>query len=369
MVHARAVGTLALASFSVLATWAGGAQDAGQSAAPERVENAHHDPVANRLPAVRLSAMPGFDDNAAYARSVAHRAAELTARAATAKKPTVRVDLRLAAANLILAYEIEPACSARLLGLTAGIDEADVAQALDRADRLVGEVDVELTAMADRDDLPAGWRARSVRRLRTLRGFASGLRGYLSSAEDTDQPTSLRRAASALSPMLEDENPAVAAAAALWQACLRRQEKDPERALAVLDPATADPPDGAVAFAFFSRLLRCRLVADRGGFAAAVAFLMQIEERSDEWLSTDAERQDAMRAARLVQVQILRRWHDRLDTTTRATERQWCLDRIESIMADSFGGDRPSVFRLSSAVPIVAGPPAEKDAALPLRAE
>jgi hypothetical protein len=113
-------------------------------------------------------------------------------------------------------------------------------------------------------------------------------------------------------------------------------------------------------YAFFARLLRCRLIAARGGPATALALLMQIEERCDEWFTGDKEREEAVRAARLVRIQILVDWHDSLDSSGSASERQWCVERIKVLVDEHFGDNNGPVLRLTPAIPLLAQPPEEK---------
>ncbi len=317
-------------------------------------------PVETRgslLPAVRLAAMPGFDDNTAYARSIAARVEELAAQASRADDLTRRVDLLAASANLVLAYQIEPACTHRLLQLRSDeevLEEAASRAALDRTDEFITEAHNTLDKLDDRDDLPEGWLAQSRRRLETLEVFALGLRAYLLPGAGDETVRDARSAVSRLAPLLEDQDATVAAAANLWQACLKSRDRDPSRALSVLGPALASPPRGSMPYAFFARLQRCRLIAKRGGPAAALALLMQIEEHCDDWLTDNTARDDAMRAAQLVRIQILIDWHDHLDASSKAAEREWCADRIKALSAERFGEGSETVLRLTPAIPIIA---------------
>lgn len=309
------------------------------------------------LPTVRLALMPGFDDSTAYARSIATRVEELAGQASRVDDLTKRVDLLAASANLVLAHQLEPACTHVLLQLHSDeevFEEAFLRSALDRADELITRAQNTLRKLDDRDDLPEGWLVQSGRRLETLDVFALGLRAYLLPGAGDEASRGVRRAASRLAPLLEDQNGAVAAAANLWQACLRSRDSDPARALSVLGPALADPPRGSMPYAFFARLERCRLIAKSGGPAAALALLMQIEEHCDDWLTDNTARNDAMRTAQLVRIQILTNWQDRLGAPEHSAERLWCADRIKALAADRFAEGGNTVLRLTSAVPIIA---------------
>ncbi len=333
------------------------AASAGPTPAPIGTQRTPVDTRGSLQPAVRLAPMPGFDDNTAYARSIAARVDELASQASQADDLTRRVDLFAASANLVLAHQLEPACTHTLLQLRHNeeiFEEAASRAALDRADGLITEAHDTLRNLDDRDDLPEGWLAQSKRHIETLEVFALGLRAYLLPGAGDEAVRCVRSAVSRLAPLLEDQSPAVTAAANLWQACLKSRGSDPARALSVLGPALTDPSRGSMPYAFFARLQRCRLIAKRGGPAAALALLMQIEEHCDHWLTNNTARDDAMRATQLVRIQILIDWHDHLDASSKAAEREWSADRIKALVADRFAEGGETVLRLTPAIPIMA---------------
>jgi len=330
---------------------------------------------------VRLGALPGFADDGAFMESVTSRVTALQQQAADADDPQRKAGFLLAAANLILAEQLEPACTKRFFQLDPppqkpvlsreGDDALAIAPALARADVLIAEAKASLRPPAEHDaadeDAPtteprghsfAAQDKELHRTVETLKAFAQALRAYLTAEADADPARTPRRAASGLSVLLEDDNPQVAAAAAFWQACLRAGDPDPTPALAVLDPAVIDPPPGSLRFGFFSRLLRCRVLAARGGSAAALALLLQVEERANDWFKADAERADAVRACAWLRLRILQDWHDRLDSTSQVDERTWCSSQMETLRAQRFSDARsPTLMRLSQAIPIIARPP------------
>ncbi len=318
-------------------------------------------PTPPEAPGVRLAAIDGFDDDAAYLRSVASRVAELVELAGRADDPVARADLLLAAANLILAHQLEPACTNALLGVddkpATARDHGGLAASLDRADEFLDRAEAVVQPVQDGDDPPGSGGEASKRRLGMVRAFARALRAYLLPDESAEAKRNARRAASRLSALLEEDDEKVTAAARLWQASLRGREADPTPALSLLDLALSDPPREALTYAFFARLLRCRLVAKQGGFAAALALLSQLEERCEEWFPGEGDRADAVRATTLIEIRILRDWHGRLSAPAQAEEREWCASRIRTLTEARFPGDGNTVLRLHQAVPIVAHPP------------
>jgi len=343
----------------------------GTEAGPRAPDN---DVPRDPTPEVRLSALTGFADDGALIESVTSRVTELQDQAADADDPQRKAGFLLAAANLILAEQLEPACTRRFFQLDPPPQKDDalaVAAALARGDALIAEAEASLGSPAEHDapdeDAPTTEpRGHSFavqdkelhRTVETLKAFAQALRAYLTAEADADPARTARRAASGLSVLLEDDNPQVAAAAAFWQACLRATDPDPTPALAVLDPAVIDPPPSSLRFGFFSRLLRCRVLAARGGSAAALALLLQVEERANDWFKADGERADAVRACAWLRLRILQDWHDRLDATSQVDERTWCSSQMETLRAQRFSDARsPTVMRLSQAIPIIARPP------------
>lgn len=318
------------------------------------------------LPQLRLMPVGEPEDEASYVRSVAGSADDLARQASQTDDPMARADLLLEAANRILAYELEPACTRRLLG----IPRPDLAEkagrppaaALDRATSMIAQADATLLEIEDAGPEAAEASNRRQRRIRVLLAFATAIRAFLFDDPGDEDTTAVVEAASKLSPILEDSDRKVAAAARFWQACLRAGEADPTPALARLDPALMKPPEWSHPYGFFTRLLRCRLLVRRGHPAAALSLLMQIEERCvDDWFDPD-DRAVALRTVALVRTQILRDWHGQLSPDTHADERQWCGDRIQQLIDLKLVQDDRTVLRLSPAVPLVVEPPAPQPA-------
>ncbi len=312
-------------------------------------------------PEMHLTPITGFDDDDAYRTSIEERAADLHRRATKAPDARQRVDLLLAAANLTLAHYLEPDCTMVFLVLrqdpTPDI-RSRTSAALDRADKFLSLAEESLEGLTAPDKPPPDWMEEAGHRLATLRIFAGVLRAFFSSGDDPDGVPAARRAASRLSPLLEDKDRTVVAAATFWQGCLRGMGGNPERVLSILEPALSDPPRDSMPYGFFARLLRCRLVARGGGSVAALAILLQIEERCYDWMTSDAERDQAVRAAEAVRLGIMFDWHARLDADA-AEERAWCVKRANELIKRRFADLNSHVLRLAPAIPLVAPIPDE----------
>ena len=101
-------------------------------------------PPQNGQHEVRLAPLPGFANDAALLASVTSRVAELQLQAGEAADATRKAGFLLAAANLILAEQLEPPCSGKFLQLDKpqhGDDALVAAAALDRADALLIEAE------------------------------------------------------------------------------------------------------------------------------------------------------------------------------------------------------------------------------------
>ena len=310
------------------------------------------------LPIGRLAPHVGFDDDASYLQSVTERVADLATQADRAADAETEVVLLLSAANQLLGYQLEPACSRKLLGLSPADPAREtelVRQTIDRIDQLIERAKRRLQQQSTEDaKTPPSWVQPTTQRISALEGFAGALRVYLLPIDGEAPEGVIRKAASRLSELREDQRPAVSAAATFWQACLRAMGDDPKRALPLLDAAWSKPSTESLPYSFFGRLLRCRLVADGEGEASALALLMQIEDQCEDWIEDEGDRQNAVRAAQFTGARILIAWHDRLDASERADERAWCRKRLKKIAEEAFPTDGNTILRLTPAVPMIA---------------
>ncbi len=307
-------------------------------------------PKAEPVPA-RLATPDGFEDEAAFIKATEASVADALARAEDEGDTGARADALLKAANLVLAYELEPACSAKLLGLDETVTEQApvIMQACERADAALARV----AKILDDDGVDMkneGW-AELNHRYNRLGAFAAGLRAFLSAEQDDGKRTA-RRAASRLSILLEDRDPRVAAAAALWQAALRADEEDPGPALSILDRPLATLRPETMRYTFFARVLRCQLTANRGGHVAGLALLTQMEELCHEWFAGKQARGDAVRAVTLVEIEILESWRAKLTGEDSKAERSWCEQKVSHLQNERFA-ELGTLTRLGEAIPLL----------------
>lgn len=283
-------------------------------------------------------------------------AAKLVERAEAAGESVESVDLRLEAANWMMAYELEPAATRLLLGIphpddatrAAGVVAAAAAQ-LARAESIL-------------DKLPSGAMSDGDRRLREeecekLDAFATAFGSIWpdAPAKIEDREDALKEAAFALADVLEDDRREVAFGAQVWQAYLYgmsgREKRANDLLPAVMEPVK--PEDGS--FGLYARLLRCRFMAEgEGGCVAPVALLARLEEQCGEWYEDAALRDPARRTVALVRRQLLQSWAGRFREAGQADRAAWC-DRMVKQLDDKYfdSDDAPAVLRLRQAVPSI----------------
>ncbi len=365
------VAIIVAMQLSAVATNAPGDPGATPSVvAPSETGDRESDNVVT-LPIGRLAPHAGFDDDASYVQSVGDRVASLTTEAARTEDAERKTAMLLSAANQLLGYQLEPACSRKLIGLSPTDPEhttEKIRVTMDRIGGLIAQVKQQLDQEAGPDGKAvAPWIGLAALQINAMEAFAGALRVYLLPIEADKPEVAIRRAASHLSALREDPRPEVSAAATFWQAALRAMGENPQRALPVLDAYWSAPPTGSLPYSFFGRLLRCRLLADRGGEAVALSLLMQIEDQCEDWFEQNEARQNAVRATQFTGARIVIAWHDRLDASKRTDERAWCRQRIKKLAEVAFPSDGNTMLRLTPAVPIItqakkaAGNPEEAD--------
>lgn len=334
--------------------------------------------------AVGLSATvypPGVTDEKQYAHRIQEQIDALLAAAEAAADRSdppdgglTRVEYLLGAANWILARQIEPQVTRLLLGIERSQDVAfvirSVAEArkhLEAAGPPAGglaeaaasvERNEEAAEPAGRGRIPSVVPEESLYKFESIRNdlsaFADALALAWAEGEGEDDAQAVRAAASSLAVLLEDDRPGVAPAATLYQAVLYQRAGRSDRAMQVLDLALQPLPPDAASFAFFSRLLRCRYLARRGGHAVAWSLLLKLEERCQDWFDSPEARQEAMRAVALVRLEVDEFWEASLASSGDKERLAWCArakQRIQSTLLQPTG--EPAATRLGNAVPLL----------------
>lgn len=308
----------------------------------------------------------GVSDEASLEAHNRARTIDILAAADREDEPLVQAEHRLAVANWILARQAEPQISRLLLGIESPTDltslrssVADARVQLEACRRLLDDPaddESHATGAQEPQSDPAGAQSREGLRAlhHDLAAFAEALAVAWSPDGGDDYGRQVRRCASALGVLLEDERPGVAAAAAMYQALLYRRADRPDRALAVLDLATRPLPRGGEAWAFSSRLLRCRFLAQQGSHALAWSLLLKLEERAHDWFEATGQGEQAARTALLVRLEVAGAWQQQLAQAGLAAEAAWCqraAEQIRQAMRES--RQPPTVMRIRSAIPFL----------------
>lgn len=306
-----------------------------------------------QLPEFSLTAPGNTDPAAVIAKAIESAASE--------SRPVTKARYLLAAANFILARQLEPVCSTGFSNISSAgssSNEESIRQSLDQAAahiRNAREVLASIGKEPEPNDAEkpaeAGNTAPTeaetlIHSADALQSFLDGQRAFLLPESDAG---SRRKAASALAPFLEDPDPKVAAAARLWQALLRSLEADPAAALHILESSAEPASADAWPFGLFGRVLQFRLKGVQGAWSTALVQLIRMEDQLENWVPDLSKRGDARRLFARVRLEVLQRWYDSFDQAHSA-ERTWCVLRSEEVIKSYFSVET-SLLRLDPAVP------------------
>ena len=338
-------------------------------------------PPALTLPSVELESIAGYENEAAFLQAIADQLAKIRTHGDD-ESATASVEAKLQATNLLLRKALEPPISRALLNMPAidpppnalrrpGDNAADdsMGWTVTGAELSLAAAEDLLRKLADDEDADEQWLSEHRQKAQTLQAFSGAFAAVLLHRAEKSASPDFRVAASKLSPLLEDPHPEVSAAARLYYAWLRGLAGERSQALAVLDPVTTAPQRDTLPYSFFARLLRCRIIAQQQGYPAAIALLLKIESRVDDWFREPAEREAARRAAQYLRAHVLADWHGELAGRGKTEAMNWCARQIETLAEEAFDTDR-TVMRLGAAVPVIVKlpepvPAQEPDGATP----
>ncbi len=320
----------------------------------------------------------GIDTVDAYQGYLRRRIEALLASTKNGSDPTVSAEHLLGAANLVLAFETEPWVTWMLLAENDEPATASMQKLVDealkyiaQAEKLLGQVtDQEGGADQTDQDEAAQLRRRDRVRLEHLSedlgAFAAALAYAFGEQVGPESIRDIREAASLLAVLLEDERPGVAASATLYEALLFKRANMHDRALAVLGLALQPLPKEHPKTAFFSRLLRCRYLAQNGAYATSWSLLLRLEELAQDWFKDEQTLAEATTATELMRLEVAKQWMSSLGESGAESERGWCQDAILHLETRLFGGDDSNpVLRMGAAIPLLLDIPLLAEAAVP----
>jgi hypothetical protein len=150
-----------------------------------------------------------------------------------------------------------------------------------------------------------------------LQAFAQVFAALAAAGDAEASKERLIDACGGLAMYLDDSEKEVAESAKFWQGVAYRRAGKPDRALEVLRPVLTTP--ASVRIGFLARLERCRALADRGEFVAALALATRLAARVDSWFDDEDEmsRKQAGECVRRLRVKLQRDWAARLRADSR----------------------------------------------------
>lgn len=217
-----------------------------------------------------------------------------------------RLSARLGAIECILTHE----CAAPLTALlTEGtFDRGALGDSATRAIKFIDKASDEISSAALDDDSAS----EAVDHLDRLRAFAEMFAALALDPKADDTARRLTDACIGLALHADDPSEELVESAKLWQAVAYRRAGKSDRALQVLRPVLVTPT--ARSIGFYARVQRCRCLADRGDYAAALALAIRIAHRADAWFEDRdrAARKRAVDSVRWVRIEVLKGWAKKL---------------------------------------------------------
>jgi hypothetical protein len=290
--------------------------------------------------------------------------AELVAFANSDAPDLARCDALVAAANGLLAYELQPLATRLLLEIPEASDPA-------RAKAIIAEArgHLEQAAKLLADAAPPGAKHEPVILLRreplvNLLAFARVFTALWENqntapgADDAEaQPAeatsdALRQAMLDLALMMEDDRDRVAHTARLWRACYYLRSGELARAATLL-PGPLDPPQGDATIGLHARLLRCRIFNRmHGSYPATIALTARMERKLSAWFPTAGDAAAARRTVAFERRRITTQWQAQLANAGQSERADWCTGAIQRIDEQYFADPNPrSLLALSWAAP------------------
>ncbi len=292
----------------------------------------------------------GVADEATYRAWLANRRREILDPVGGAAGDSCRLaSIHLAAVNWMLSRETEPFVSAYLHDLELG-DRSVALRILSAAEEQLSLAAASLDGCEEDDEVLTELEDASE----TLSAFGEAIRGLLD--EHADQEA-VRDGALSLSLHLESSIDGVPMAAKLLQACLFAKSDRKDLALRVLPKIGADVSEDALYHEYFSRLLRCRQILNRGGHAAVWSLLLLCEELAIDRFDDEGDQAEAVRSASAIKIDACRSWVESSSEDQREATLAWCESAVSKLSRDVFAGDTSDrLLRLPFVLPIIVDP-------------
>ena len=283
---------------------------------------------------------------------------ELAAQLEQTHEGLDRAQAHLAMANWFIGVPTARPATRWLLGVQNKTDPAAIAAATRDAARHLEQAQAILDKASKSVSAEAKQRRRELlQSAETIGAFVDLFKNVELASGDAAQEI-WRKAARGLAVARESQDAEVASAAQLWQAFALEQAGKRDRALEVLPDALAKPEH--LPYDLMSRLLRIRLVAESGQYAASVSLLSRAETSLKNWMGNQhQERNNARRLIGLVQHRILQAWILKLRGTTHPEAADNLAPLVEKIERSFAEVRSPNLYCMASAVPLQVKMPTE----------
>ncbi len=165
-------------------------------------------------------------------------------------------------------------------------------------------------------------------------------------------PKLTAQVANELAIWMDDDRREVADAAVLWHCVLHREVGNTRRPLKTL-PLPLTPTNGGTT-ELYLRMLRCSILSDSGSPSLALALILKMEERVEQWIGDESSRQAALCTLTWFRFRIAQSHQPEGDGLYKDIWQDW-LARAEATLKDP---DVPCrLIRLTGAVPLLLAKP------------
>jgi len=256
--------------------------------------------------------------------------------------PATAARYRAHLGNWTLAVRCEPHLTRLLLGVAEAPDLAAL-------DALSEDALSHLTAA--REHWPED-RSEQLEDLDLITNFGRAVSLFARSKLGRPDQKRTEKVANELAIWMDDDRREIADVAVLWHCMLHDEIGNTERALKTL-PLPLTPINGTTT-GLYLRVLRCSILADSGSPSLALALILKMEERLEQWIPDESSRQAALCTLTWFRFRIAKSHQPGGDGLYKDMWQDW-LGRARATLEDP---DAPCrLIRLTAAVPLLLAKP------------
>ncbi len=256
--------------------------------------------------------------------------------------PTVAAKHRAYLGNWTLAVRCEPHLTRLLLGIA---EPSDIAALDALSEGALGHL------ASAREQWPEDLREQ-LEDLDLITNFGRAVSLLARAKLGRQDPKRTEKVANELAVWMDDDRREIADAAVLWHCALHHEVGNTERAMKTL-PLPLTPINGSTT-KFYLRVLRCSILSDSGSPSLALALILKIEERLEQWIPDESSRQAALCTLTWFRFRIAKSHQPEGDGLYKDIWQDW-LGRARATLEDP---DAPCrLIRLTGAVPLLLAKP------------